>query len=314
MYRTKNQRGRWAKLTALTAGMMLLVAACGDDSDEDAATDGGDGGGAEEVNCDFGERIVGIDPGAGLMEATREEVIPTYGLEDWQLVEGSTAAMLSELEAAIDNQECIAVTLWQPHWAYNAYDIKNLEDPEGALGEAEEIHTLTREGFADDHPEVAEWLGNFNLEPDKLHELEDFVFNQYDGEDNEAAVEDWLAAGDNQELADSWITSDANPGDLTIGFINWDEDVAVTALWEKLLTDQGYTVETTELDVAPLYQGLADGDLDFFLDAWLPTTHETYMDEFGDQIEDLGAWNESAALFIAVPSYADVDSLDELAE
>ncbi len=94
----------------------------------------------------YGGRIVGIEPGAGLMRVTREEVIPTYGLDDYDLVEGSTPAMLAELQRALDGEEPVVVTLWHPHWAYSAYDIKDLEDPEGAMGDAEQLHAIARGG------------------------------------------------------------------------------------------------------------------------------------------------------------------------
>ena len=45
--------------------------------------------------------------------------------------------MITELENAIDAEEDIVVTLWTPFWAMPAYDMKALEDPEGAFGEPE---------------------------------------------------------------------------------------------------------------------------------------------------------------------------------
>src|SRR5690606_18074286 len=107
------------------------------------------------ANADaFGNRIVGIEPGAGLTAATQDAVIPTYGLEGMEFITSSTPAMLAELQKALDAGDNVAVTLWRPHWAYDAFDIKDLEDPEGTLGDAESIHTVTRTGFADDFPEV----------------------------------------------------------------------------------------------------------------------------------------------------------------
>src|SRR5699024_1436537 len=76
-------------------------------------------------------RVVGIEPGAGHMDVTANEVFPTYGLdEDFELVESSTAAMLSELDSAYSAEEEIVVTLWRPFWAYGSWDMKDLEDPE----------------------------------------------------------------------------------------------------------------------------------------------------------------------------------------
>ena len=78
---------------------------------------------------------------------------------------------------------------------------------------------------------------------------------------------------------------------LTIGYINWDEDVAVSNVSKIMLEEElGYEVELQLLDVGPLFEGVASGDLDVFQDVWLPTTHETYWEEFRDQVVDLGQW------------------------
>jgi glycine betaine/proline transport system substrate-binding protein len=153
------------------------------------------------VAAEFGNRIVGIEPGAGLTKRLNENVIPTYGLEGLDFITSSTPAMLAELDTATTNGENIIVTLWEPHWAYGAYDIKNLEDPEGTLGDAESIYTYSRTGFATDFPEVAGWMADFTMSSDLLYDLE----NQLQAADGEGEydqiVGDWIAA--NQEWVDS---------------------------------------------------------------------------------------------------------------
>jgi len=135
----------------------------------------------------FDGKIVGIEPGAGLTRITKDEAIPTYGLEDYNLLTSSTAAMLSELQKATENEEPIVVTLWRPHWAYDAFPIRDLEDPEGAMGEAEEIHTLAREGFSEDFPEVTEMLKNFQMDDAQLGALENLVLREHKDDPAEGA-------------------------------------------------------------------------------------------------------------------------------
>lgn len=102
-------------------------------------------------------------------------------------------------------------------------------------------------------------------------------------------------------------------GTIKIGLVNWAECVAVSNLWKVILEDQGYTVEITQLDVAPLFTGLSNGDLDFFMDSWLPFTHEAYWTEFGDKLEDIGIWyEEDAKIGLAVPTYVTIDSIAEM--
>src|SRR5690606_13747891 len=147
-----------------------------------------------------GNQIVGIEPGAGLTAAMEDSVIPGYGLEGMQFTTSSTAAMLTELEAATNAGENVVVTLWEPHWAYGAFPIKNLEDPDGALGGTESLHSYGRVGFADDFPEVAEWLGGFQMDLDTLYSLENLLFVENDTDDLGPLVEQWIA--ENQDYVD----------------------------------------------------------------------------------------------------------------
>lgn len=150
---------------------------------------------------EFGNQIVGIDPGAGLVQITENEVIPTYGLEDMDFTTSSTPAMLQELSTATENGENIVVTLWRPHWAYEGFPIKDLEDPEGAFGDGESISTYGREGFSEEFPEVAEWFSNFEMDADTLHTLENVMFNEnQDVSDYSPIIEEWVA--ENQEFVD----------------------------------------------------------------------------------------------------------------
>ena len=60
------------------------------------------------------ERLLVLNPGSGINGLTKDHAMPSYGLKDWNSVESSTAAMLSELDKAIANKEPIVVTLMAP--------------------------------------------------------------------------------------------------------------------------------------------------------------------------------------------------------
>ena len=100
--------------------------------------------------------------------------------------------------------------------------------------------------------------------------------------------------------------------EVTIGYVNWADAVAVTYLWKHVLQDEGYTVNLEQLDAAPVFQGLDKGDLDLYLDAWLPVLHKSYWDRYGDDLEKLGAWYEGISA-LTVPAYVeDVNSIEDL--
>ena len=71
----------------------------------------------DELNANadkFGGKIVGIEPGSGLMRDT-SNAVKDYDLK-LQRVECSTAAMTAALKSATDRKEWIAVTIWEPSW------------------------------------------------------------------------------------------------------------------------------------------------------------------------------------------------------
>ena len=100
---------------------------------------------SNEIGAQTDYEIIGIEPGAGLMKLTKN-AIEDYGLDDWQLVEGSSAAMVAELKKAYNNKEPIIITGWSPHWMFSSFDLKYLEDPNGSFGGAEDINTIVRKG------------------------------------------------------------------------------------------------------------------------------------------------------------------------
>ena len=155
------------------------------------------------ANADlFNSTIVGAEAGSGLSGLTENSVLPDYGLDDWEFTTSSTATMLSELKAATDAGENIAVTLWHPHWAYEAFDIKDLADPKGSLGEAEGIHSYGSTEFEEKFPAFAGWLAEFEMDTETLGSLQNVMYNSgADSSDYEEIVADWIA--ENQDWVDS---------------------------------------------------------------------------------------------------------------
>lgn len=138
-------------------------------------------------------KIVGIEPDAGLTRVTRNQAMPGYLLdEEFDLETSSGASMMSDLDEAYQEQKPIVVTLWRPHPAYAQYGLKDLEDPQGLMGEAEGIHSVGRDGFGADYPELTEWIQNWTMEDDELADLE--VLTVGPGvEDPAAGARAWLA-------------------------------------------------------------------------------------------------------------------------
>ena len=108
--------------------------------------------------------------------------------------------------------------------------------------------------------------------------------------------------------------SSADDKSITMGIIpSWTDGLSTAYLWKDVLEKDGYNVTIKELsDAAPLYAGLAKGDIDVYPSAWPEVTHKSYMDQYQDDIEDVGTYYDNAKLTFAVPTYSDMDSIEDL--
>jgi len=101
--------------------------------------------------------------------------------------------------------------------------------------------------------------------------------------------------------------------ELRFVYVNWADGVALTNLAKVVLEEHlGYEVELLQADVGPVYASVADGNADAFLDAWLPATHEDYLQRFGDDLVDLGPNYVGCRLGLVVPAGAPGQSIRDL--
>jgi glycine betaine/proline transport system substrate-binding protein len=106
-------------------------------------------------------------------------------------------------------------------------------------------------------------------------------------------------------------------GGLTLGYLEWDENVANSNLIKVLLEEElGYQNVELKLadDVGPVYDDLFAGNTDAFLDAWMPN-HQQFVDRGEGRIEVSGEpWYVGQTRYgIAVPKYMqDVRSIPDL--
>ncbi len=100
---------------------------------------------------------------------------------------------------------------------------------------------------------------------------------------------------------------------VKLGYVNWAEGIAMTHLAQAILQEKmGYKVETTMADVAPVFTSVAAGETDAFMDVWMPTTHKTYMEKYGDDVVELSTVYKGAQIGLVVPKYVKIDSIEEL--
>lgn len=148
---------------------------------------------------EFDGQIIGIDAGAEMMRSLNY-VVEEYDLDGFEVISGSEPAMTAQLKSSIESEEPIAFLAWQPHWKFARWDIDMLEDPLKVFGEGDNIHSLSRIGFKDDMPEVAEFIENMYLEEDEIAEIMDDIEA---GAEPIEAGRDWIE--ENREIVENWI-------------------------------------------------------------------------------------------------------------
>lgn len=100
--------------------------------------------------------------------------------------------------------------------------------------------------------------------------------------------------------------------DVIMLYPNWADGIAITHLANVILKDKGYNVSLKRLEPGPIFTSLSRGDTDIYMDAWLPYTHKDYWDKYGDRLDIIGTVFDDGSTGLVVPSYVDVNSIEEL--
>lgn len=149
----------------------------------------------------FNNKIIGIDPGAGLMRYS-EKALKAYDLEnEYELMGGSGATMTAALSNAIKSNEWVVVTGWAPHWKFGRWDLKILEDPKQELGKVEHIDTIVRKGLKKDMPEAYAIIDRFEWDDKDIAQVMDW--NTADNAEPEETAKRWVEQ--NQDKVKKWL-------------------------------------------------------------------------------------------------------------
>ncbi len=156
--------------------------------------------------ADFGEEldftIYGIEPGnegnAYLVELIDAD---EHGLGEFEVRESSEQGMLSEVRRAYDKQEDIVFLGWEPHPMNANFDISYVQGGEDFFGGEGDVYTVTRQGFAEECPNVGAFLENISFTLPMENEIMGKILD--DGMDPDEATLEWMQA--NPDLPMSWL-------------------------------------------------------------------------------------------------------------
>jgi glycine betaine/proline transport system substrate-binding protein len=148
------------------------------------------------------DMIIGIEPGSAVHPQIKDKVIPGYDL-DMKLVEGSTPAMLSELQKAYEMRQPIVFFGWSPHWMNARYDFRYLNDPkdlQGVFNNSAKISSIVNADLPEDDPAGYAFIKALSLDEEQLNQLEADINN---AGDLDRGVKAWLE--DNRNVVEPWI-------------------------------------------------------------------------------------------------------------
>ncbi|WP_036687752.1 glycine betaine ABC transporter substrate-binding protein [Paucisalibacillus globulus] len=295
------------KKILLTIGLTTALALAGCSNDSSDQVENGETSYSEAVD----HTIIGIEPGAGISVTTEKAIEEYESLSGWTVELSSTAAMAAELDKAMENEEPIIITGWNPHWTFAKYpDMKYLEDTKGVYGDVEEIKTIARKGLEEEKPEAFKLLDQFNWE------VEDMEWIMYEskesGDDIAAVAEQWVA--DNQSKVDEWLegVNDVDGVEIELVSTPWDSERASANVVKYAMEQKGFKVTVTPVDVAVVFESIANGDGDASLAPWMPITHKDFYESYQNDFIDLGANLEGAKIGLVVPAYMEIDSIEDL--
>ncbi|WP_285872347.1 glycine betaine ABC transporter substrate-binding protein [Metabacillus litoralis] len=265
-------------------------------------------GNPEGIGAKTDYEIIGIEPGAGTMMLANN-ALKDYGLEDWHLVEGSAAGMLAELQKAYRNQEPVIITGWSPHWMFSSFDLKYLDDPKESFGGEEDIHTLVRKGLEQDTPGAYKILDQFTWE---TGDMEKVMVDMAGGMEPAEAAEKWVDT--NPDKVAKWTNGaeDGKGKTVKLVYVAWETEIASTNVIGKVLEQNGYDVTLTQVEVGPMFAGIANGSSDAMVAAWLPSTHVEFYNTYKNDFIDLGPNLQGTKIGLVVPKYVDIDSIEDL--
>ncbi|WEX86654.1 choline ABC transporter substrate-binding protein [Sinorhizobium garamanticum] len=164
---------------------------------------------------EFEHLIYGIEAGAPA-NASIEKMIAAndFGLGDWELVESSEQAMLSQVDRAEAKKAFIVFLAWAPHPMNNRFEITYLSGGDTYFGPnygGAEVYTLARSGWTKMCPNAAALFKKLSFDIAMENTLMGKIL---EGEDPKEAAAAWL--NEHPQMLDKWLagvtTFDGRPG------------------------------------------------------------------------------------------------------
>ncbi|WP_449432626.1 glycine betaine ABC transporter substrate-binding protein [Pseudomonas putida] len=149
------------------------------------------------VKDQVGEKIIGVEPGSGLMRELNTAV-KEYGLQ-YKVIDGSTAAMAAQLQSSLERKQPIVAVLWTPSWMSMKNDVKFLDDPKHVFAPPQTYYWIAKKGFSAENPHLREVLASMYVPIETINAINGAV---KDGATEDQAIDTWWK--ENSDITGRW--------------------------------------------------------------------------------------------------------------
>lgn len=140
-------------------------------------------------------------PNAGPSLSTLR-AIKAYELEGFTVVYGTEDSMVQELSESIKRRDWIVVAGWVPHWMFQVWKLRMLDDPKKVFGTIESVHTIVRNDLKRDMPDVYKFLDQFSWNLDDIGTLLTWLDLDHGRDPYDKALR-WMS--ENPKRIESWL-------------------------------------------------------------------------------------------------------------
>jgi len=134
------------------------------------------------------KKIYAIDETSGVTIAANQ-ALKEYKLEGWTVEAVGLNSVTANLRNAVEQKRPIVVTGWKPHWMFEEFSIRFLNDPKKIFGSAEEIHTIASPYLKRNNPQVYNILKGIKFD---MQEYTKMMWKIHNGESPEAIARKYV--------------------------------------------------------------------------------------------------------------------------
>jgi len=131
-----------------------------------------------------------------------KDVLTDYNLHNFKLQESSWDDIITLTDNSLKNNSTFAYVGLRPHWIFNRYAIKTLQDPKNSLGRYEKAYLFMNLDFPDRVPVLANFFSNVRFTLEDIEQI--MELNQTLGSEPYENALKWINV--NMNRINGWLT------------------------------------------------------------------------------------------------------------